>query len=384
MTPDKKSNSKMIELILRPYQTDLVAAVSAALKRCRRVLLQAPTGAGKTAIAAHLLRAIASSGRRVYFVCHRVELLTQTSLTLKKYGIEHGFIAAGYPTNLFMSVQVCSIDTLKNRIGKIHMPDFVIWDECHHLGAAGWRSVMDAFNTSRHIGLTATPWRLDGSGFREQFDDIVLGPSSAELIAGGSLSDYRMFVPHGGMDVSGVGKRAGDFIAKEIEAKQNKPKLIGDMIAHWRKHANDNLSIGFAPSVAFSEYMAEQFNQAGIPSAHLDGNTDERERRRTILAYADRKILVLWNKGLFGEGFDIAAWAQRDIRIGCLIDAAPSQSLSSVMQRWGRVLRPGDDAIILDHAGNSNRHGFPDDEREWSLDGWKDARPQMITGRHLQ
>lgn len=371
MTPDKNYAIKMNALILRNYQQELIANLRAALKRCRRVLLQAPTGAGKTAIAAFMLRAIAASGKRVFFIVHRVELLEQTSLTLSKYRISHGFIAAGYPTNNCTQINLCSIDTLKNRIGKIPSPDFVIWDECHHLGAAGWLRVMETFRNSFHIGLSATPWRLDGSGFSAMFDELIIGPSVAWLIEQGSLSDYRMFVPEGGMDVSGVGKRAGELIAKEVEAKQNKPKLIGDMISHWRKHAKDNMTIGFAPSVAFSEYMAAQFNQAGIPSAHLDGNTDKNERKRIIQKYACNQIKVLWNKGLFGEGFDVAAIAQRDITIDCLIDASPSLSLSSVMQRWGRVLRPGPGKIatILDHAGNSNRHGFPDDDRAWSLDG---------------
>lgn len=360
-----------MQIQLREDQADLVARTRAALKTHRRVLLQSPTGSGKTVMASYIAGQTAARGADTWFICHRVELLDGTSKTFAKFGIAHGFIAAGVPMNTRMPVQVCSIDTLKGRLGKLRAPRIAILDECHHGGAAGWSAVIKWLtdNGTLVIGLSATPWRLDGSGLDDQFDVLIPGPTPAWLMQQGYLSDYRIWVPNGGMDVTGVGKRMGDFIASEVEAKQDKPKLLGDIIAHWRKHAAGELSVGFAPSLKFSQYMAEQFNLAGIPSAHLDGNTDKAERRRVIQAYANREILVLWNKGLFAEGFDIAAVAQRDVTIKAVIDAAPSASLSQVMQRWGRALRPGDTAKLLDHAGNSNRHGFPDDEREWTLEG---------------
>jgi superfamily II DNA or RNA helicase len=101
-----------------------------------------------------------------------------------------------------------------------------------------------------------------------------------------------------------------------------------------------------------------------------------------IQGYAAGDIRVLFNVSLFGEGFDLSAIAQTDVTIDCLIDAAPTQSLSLAMQRWGRVLRPapGKVAVILDHAGNMMRHGFPDDEREWSLDGREKGRAANDNG----
>jgi DNA repair protein RadD len=360
-----------MQIQLREDQADLVGRTRAALKRNRRVLLQSPTGSGKTVMASYIAGQAADKGADTWFICHRVELLDGTSKTFAKFRINHGFIAAGMPMNTRMPVQICSIDTLKGRLDKLRAPRIAIIDECHHGGAAGWAAVIKWLtdNGTLVIGLSATPWRLDGGGLDAHFDELIPGPTPAWLMQQGFLSDYRIWVPNGGMDVSGVGKRMGDYIAGEVEAKVDKPKLLGDIITHWRRHANDELTVGFAPSLAFSQYMADQFNAAGIPSAHLDGNTDKGERRRVIQAYADRRILVLWNKGLFAEGFDIAAVAQRDVTIKAVIDAAPSASLSQVMQRWGRALRPGDTAKLLDHAGNSNRHGFPDDEREWTLEG---------------
>lgn len=357
-----------MQIQLREDQEDLVSRTRAALKRNRRVLLQSPTGSGKTVMASYMAGQAAAKGADTWFICHRVELLDGTSKTFTKFRIQHSFIAAGMPMDTRMPVQVCSIDTLKGRLPRLRAPRIAIIDECHHGGAAGWAAVIKWLyeNGTLIIGLSATPWRLDGGGLSEHFDELIPGPTPAWLMQQGFLSDYRMWVPSGGMDVAGVGKRMGEYIAGDIEAKVDKPKLLGDIIKHYRQHGDGMLGIAFAPSLAFSQYMADQFNAAGIPAAHLDGNTDKAERRRVIQAYADRRIRVLWNKGLFAEGFDIAAVAQRDVQVKVVIDCAPSTSLSQVLQRWGRGLRPGEVARLLDHAGNSNRHGFPDDVRDWS------------------
>lgn len=358
-------------VILRDYQAAMIDGARNAMRTSRRVLLQAPTGAGKTALASYMTDETQSRDRLVYFVCHRAELLTQTSATFRKFGIAHSFIAAGMPYDPRLRVQICSIDTLKNRMHIVPEPSLCIWDECHHIVAAGWAAVMDAWTKAFHIGLSATPIRTDGKGLDHLFDELVTGPAVAWLIERGHLSPYLAFIPAGGMDVGGVHTRMGDFVGKEIEAKIDRPKLVGDIIQHWRKHAGELLSIAFAPSLDFSMYMVDQFNAAGIPAAHLDGNTDKAERKKIIQRFADGEIRVLWNRFLFGEGLDLAAIAQKDVTIDCVIDAAPTQSLALAMQRWGRALRPGEGktAILLDHAGNMLRHGFPDDEREWALEG---------------
>jgi superfamily II DNA or RNA helicase len=355
---------------LRDYQQDLVARTGQALRRVRRVLVVLPPGGGKTVIAAFIAQAFASQGRQTFFNCHRAELLKQTSGTFNDCGLPHSFIAAGRPMYVNALTQVCSIDTLKNRILKLPEPRAVIWDECHHIGAAGWAAIMEAWPNAKHIGLTGTPWRLDGTGLGEYFDEMVLGPTTAELIAMGNLAPYEIFAP-GAPSMKGVRKQMGDYAKKDSEQRMREPKLTGDMISHWRKHADGLLTVGYAVNVAHSQYMTQQFNMAGIPAAHLDGGTDDGERQRTIKDYADGKVKVLWNVGLFGEGFDLSAWAGKPVTIDAVILANPTQSLSKYLQESMRCMRPkpGKTGIILDHAGNSSRHGFPDDVRDWSLDG---------------
>ena len=361
----------MQKLVLRDYQTELINAASNAMRSNKCVLIQLPTGGGKTIVASEIVQRAVNRGKRVYFICHRQELLRQTSLTFRKFGINHSFIAAGLGYNPQLLMQICSIDTLRGRMSAVPKPDLIIIDEAHHATSNSYKKCFEEWEGSFFTGLTATPVRTDGAGMGDAFDAMVQGPQVADLIEHGSLSPYKMFVPAGGMDVTGVKKRAGDFIASEIEAKIDRPKLVGDILTHWRKHAGGMLTIGFAPSLDFSIYMVQQFNAAGIPSAHLDGTTPRDEREAIIKRFAAGEIRVLWNRFLFGEGFDLAAIAQRDVTIGCVIDAAPTQSLSLTMQRWGRALRPspGKTAIILDHAANCFRHGFPDDVREWTLKG---------------
>lgn len=357
---------------LRDYQQDIIARARQAMGRTRRVLLQAPTGAGKTALASFMAGESSTRGSAVWFICHRAELVLQTSLTFRKFGIGHSFIASGYPMNLRELVQVCSIDTLKGRLSTLQAPKVAIIDEAHHGGAKGWAMVIQWLhdNGAYVIGLSATPQRLDGKGLDEHFDEIVLGPTVAWLIENGHLSGYQAFIPDV-PDMKGVKRYMGDFNKAEAAEKMDKPKLTGNIITHWRKYAEGLRTVGFGVNVAHSQHLAESFRQAGIPAAHLDGGTDKGERKRIIQDYAAGKIGVLFNVSLFGEGFDLSAIAQTDVTIDCVIDAAPTQSLSLAMQRWGRALRPaqGKTAILLDHAGNMMRHGFPDDEREWSLEG---------------
>lgn len=366
-----------MQIALRDYQADMIERGRQALRRVKRVLLQAPTGAGKTVLASFMIQQTARRGDSAWFICHRAELVEGTSKTFHKFGIAHGYIAAGYPMSLQQLVQVCSIDTLKGRLANLAAPRIAIIDEAHHGGAAGWAMVMDWLHQQGTliIGLSATPQRLDGKGLDAHFDELVPGPQTAWLIEQGNLSPYRLYAPHM-PDMKGVRKQMGDFAKGDAAERMDKPKLTGDAIAHWHKYAAGLRTVVFGITVAHSQHIAEQFTAAGIRAAHLDGGTNKGERKRIITDYAAGRIQVLTNVDLFGEGFDLSSIAQTDVTIDCVMQMRPTQSLALHLQQVGRALRPGDGkvAIILDHAGNSSRHGFPDDEREWTLEGKSGGR----------
>jgi len=359
-----------MSLSLRPYQTTLVASTCALVVQGKRPLLQAPTGAGKTVMATALAAWALAQGWTVFFACHRRELVQQTSLTFAAAGLAHGFIAAGRPHDPTARLFICSVDTLKSRHAKLApKPDLVIWDECHHLGAAGWTKLKSHYSGARHIGLSATPQTASGAGLDLHFDELVEGPQPAWLIAQGSLSPYRYFAPSM-PELETLGVRAGEYKSEDAEKAMTK-ELTGSAIDHYQQHCPGARGVAFCVSITHSKAVAQQFCDAGIPAAHLDGDTPDDERAETIRRYADGELRVLTNVGLFGEGFDLAALAGKPVTIDVLFMLRPTKSLGLCIQMWGRVLRPADGkvAFIFDHAGCAREHGLPDDERHHSLNG---------------
>jgi|TARA_Y100000296_G_C5164314_1_gene253695 superfamily II DNA or RNA helicase len=354
---------------LRPHQEDFIKDLRSALREHQSILACAPTGFGKTIAAAFMAKSAASKRFTIMFAVHRQELIDQTSASFTEAEIKHGFVAAGYPQNPHNMVKVVSINTLKNRLDKIAPPKLFIVDEAHHCAAAGWSRVVQWAKDggAKIVGLTATPWRLSGEGLDQHFGAMIKGPSVAWLIEQGFLSDYRAFAPST-PSMAGVHVRAGDYVRSEIEEIMDDQVLIGDVVLHYLKHARGRKGLVFCVSVQHSEKVARRFHEAGVSAYHLDGQTPKDERRRAVRAYADGHIDVLTNVELFGEGFDLSSLAGRDVPIECVSLLRPTMSLSLHLQQLGRALRPKEQpAIILDHAGNMMRHGFPDDPFEWSL-----------------
>lgn len=358
----------MIEL--RPHQSVFIDDIRQALRSNQTVLAQAATGFGKTICAAFMATSAQNKGLDVMFTCHRQELIEQTSLSFNQVGIHHGFVAASMPYNPHAKVKIASVGTLQNRLEKVRPPRLLIVDEAHHCAAAGWARIVAwaKANNSKVVGLTATPWRLNGKGLGEYFETMVNGPTVAWLIENGYLSDYKVFAPSA-PEMNAVHVRAGDFASNEAEGVMMDRVLIGDAVTHYQKHARGKKGIVFCVSVKHSERVAEQFRASGIMAIHLDAKTPKDERRKAMRAYADNHIQVVTNVDLFGEGFDASALAGKECPIEAVSLLRPTMSLSLFLQQVGRGLRPKPyPAVVLDHAGNFLRHGFPDDPIEWTLE----------------
>lgn len=356
---------------LRPYQQAVLDAVRRSIAtqgpEGASVVIESPTGSGKTAMAAFIAESTLSKGGSLAFICHRQELIDQTALTFDQVGIPYAFIANGYPRQP-SRVKICSVGTLVRRAAKIPPPTVVVWDECHHLGARTWSKVHAAWARSTHVGLSATPQRLDGTGLHRWFSEIVHGPPVATLIEQGYLSRYRAYAPTV-PDISGVHQRAGEYRRRELELAVGQGEILGDIAGHWQRLAPGRKTIAFAVSVKHSAGIVEAFRAAGVSAAHLDAKTPKPERRHTLQRFARGEIEVLSNVELFGEGFDLAANAGLDCTVEGVILARPTMSVGLHLQQVGRALRPKDEpAVILDHAGNCVRHGLPDEPRTWSLE----------------
>jgi len=353
---------------LRDYQSDLIDLARLELRTHRSVLVQAPTGAGKTALAAFMISSAAAKGKRAWFVCHRDFLLTQTAGAFDAVGVPYGYIAAGMPANPYQPIQIASVGTLARRLHKLTPPDLIVWDEAHHVAAKTWAGIFRWASGAHHVGLSATPARLDGRGLGDFFAAMVRGPSVATLIADGYLSRYRAFAPSS-PDLGRVHSRAGDYVTSELAGVMDTSTIAGNIVGQYKARANGKRAIYYAVSISHSQHLAASFEAAGIRSRHLDGNDGADTRIAAAHALASGEISVIANVELFGEGFDLAALAP-GATIECVGLCRPTQSLALHLQQIGRALRPKPEpAIILDHAGNLMRHGLPDDDREWSLDG---------------
>jgi DNA repair protein RadD len=240
---------------------------------------------------------------------------------------------------------------------------------CHHVAAGSWSKIYSAFPDAFHIGLTATPERLDGTGLRSWFSEMVKGPSVSWLIENKYLAPYRLYAP-AGISTQNIKTQMGDFAKAQLVEAADKPRITGDAIKHYFKYAKGKRAVVFCVSIEHSKHVVEQFVAAGIPAEHVDGETETEVRDAAIKRFESGETLVLSNVELFGEGFDLPA-------IEAAILLRPTKSLGLYLQECGRVLRPcpgKSEALILDHAGNCQRHGLPDEERDWSLEGWEGNR----------
>jgi len=363
-------------MILREYQERIIADTRNLMERgVKAIAISSPTGSGKTCLTAHMLKTAAQKNIPSLFLVHRRELIRQSILAFNHVGMNFGVIATGFPQDPRQLVQVGSVQTVARRPEKIRAPKLIVFDECHHICAESWASVYRKFHNPFVIGLSATMERLDGRGLGDYFKDIVLGPSVSWLIENKFLSPYRLYAPAGGVSTEGLHMRMGDFAKSELNAAADKPTITGNAIKEYLKLANRKRAVVFCVSIEHSKHVVEQFRAAGISAAHVDGETDVYERDNAIKQFESGEIKVLSNVELFGEGFDLPA-----IEVAILL--RPTASLGLYLQQVGRALRTHPEkkeAIILDHAGNVQRHGLPDEERTWSLAG-RDGRKRAVDG----
>ena len=357
-------------LTLHNFQEKMVQSTREKLRTgIKRILLQAPTGAGKTVLTAFMTGNAAKKGKIIWFIVHRRELIRQSSRTFEMVGIQHGIVSAGWDMNNRSAVQICGVQTLVKRLHRLYKPDIIIWDESHHIAATSWRTIYEQFPYAVHIGLTATPRRLDGKGLADYFDTMICGPDVGTLIQGGLSDADRLFsVP--GVQTDGLHHRGGDFKREEVVAALERSTVMGDAVAHYLKHANGRRGLVFEASIERSERLAKSFRDAGIPAAHVDGNTDSMVRDMAMGDLETGALRIICNVDLFGEGVDVPA-------IEVVHLCRPNNSLTVYLQQVGRGLRlaPGKhDVLIFDHAGNVQRHGRPDDAREWVLTGNQSRR----------
>ncbi len=351
---------------LRDYQKELIIKTFNHLQSGqRRIMMQLPTGAGKTVVFSAIAAEFVARGEGVLVVAHREELLLQAQEKLASVAnVPVGMIKAGYCPDRTAPIQVASIQTLARRLKSLPPAGLLILDEAHHSAASSYLELMRRYESAYVLGVTATPARVDGQGFKFIFDKLVLGRSVAQLIAAGHLCPYKLFAAPKAVDTSGVAVIAGEYNQRQLAEAVNTRLVMGDLIETWRKYASGKKTVVFAVDVAHSKAIAAAYLAAGVPAEHLDGETSPDERAAILDRFRSGETLILTNCGIVSEGFDVPS-------IEAIQCVRPTQSLNLWLQMLGRSLRPAPlktHAIIIDHTQNWAFHGLPDDDRQWSLE----------------
>jgi superfamily II DNA or RNA helicase len=340
---------------------------------------------GKMVIIASIIK---TSSVPVLFVCHRMELIEHCVEQLSKLGITNVGVmrADDERTDPSATVQVASIQTLARR--KKPPAGVVIVDEAHRSASDSYIDLFDHYKESIILGFTATPIRHDGRPLGAQYESLEVVTTYAELIKQDFIVAPECYCAPEAPDLSKVRIIGGDFDEGALGEVMRKQSLVGNLLTHWLrladKYPTPDGSIGlvegprrrtfiFASGIQHSIDICERFEKAGIKIAHLDGKTPEDERRRMVKALGNGDLEAISNCNVLLEGVDVPS-------AKCVVHARPTQSLVLYRQSVGRILRPWHPGcpqgcvshpsltpLLLDHAGNVDRHGYPHEDLHWSL-----------------
>lgn len=357
-------------ITLFPDQIDLDARLRTEIARHQSVLIYAPPGFGKTILAAHIINGAYRKKRRAVFVCHRKLLLEQTAKTLSKFGINYGFIAAGYPKNPLANIQVATIGSLTGHFDQYDF-DLVIGDEAHISGSPQWVALFAHYRAkgAKILGLSGSPERADGKPLSMNFDELVRGPDPQFLIDVGRLAKFRAYAPVVA-DLSGLRKSAGDYTTASMEEKFDKPSIIGDAVSSWGKFARGLRTVIYCVSVEHSKHTAATFQANGVNIQHMDGETLAVDKKRIIMGFARGDVQGISSCDLLTTGFDLSSQVDMDVPIQCGQYLRPTASLPLATQMLMRPMRAQEGhAVLLDHVNLFKTHGLPSDPHDWNWRG---------------
>lgn len=355
---------------LWPDQAEAIENIRASLGGgVKRLVLQAPTGSGKTVIAAKIMNGVVAKSKRAAFVVPAIDLVDQTAQAFWNEGIKDiGVIQGDHSlTSWEKPIQICSIQTIERR-GVFPEADIALFDECHRLFKAHKAWLQDAKYPI--IGLSATPWT---KGLGKYFDSLLVATTTTELIRLGRLSKFEVYAA-AKPDLSQVkivknGDGEDDYQQQQLSEKMRGGTLVADIVGTWRDRWGQGKTLVFGVDRAHAKAIQERFAFAGVRCGYQDAQTPTYERKRLKAAFHNGELDVVSNVATLTTGVD---W---DVR--CLILARPTKSEMLYTQIIGRALRvaPGkEQALILDHSQTTAELGFVTDIQHEHLDDGKPSR----------
>lgn len=362
--------------VLRPHQIEAKAKIFDAWSKYDSVMLQMPTGTGKTYLFTSLINDIINTYKlahkdvKILIVVHRTELLDQISATLNKFGIAHGFIQGAREQYLWKRVQVGSIMSLltdKNYYNVCRQKfDYIIVDEAHHSLADTYIRLFGLFPNAKKLGVTATPWRLNHESFLSLYQYLIVSPQISWFINNNLLSDFDYVSIKQDSEVQRLVDKfevvsTGDFSNVDLDNTFNNQRIRSKLYESYLQFANGRKGIVYAINKCHAAKIAELYSSHGVKAMAIDCDTPRDVRQEMITAFKNGEISVLVNVDIFTEGFDCP-----DVNFIQL--ARPTKSLSLYLQQVGRGLRiveGKEKTIILDNVGLYNYFGLPDANRKW-------------------
>jgi DNA repair protein RadD len=341
---------------LRPFQLDLVERVRAArMSGSRIIVVQAATGAGKTTVAGYIAKQAVAKNSQVLFMAHRRKLIDQISARLEDFEINHGVIMSGEKLYSSASVQVASRDTLLSRCVRndwLGMPKagLVIVDEGHHAAdpTSEYRRILECYVGSTILLLSATPVRSDGSGMGPWAQALECAAPTSQLVRDGYLVPVKCYAPD-----------------RKMHRGKARKGIAGDLVESWKTYAENMPTVLFCSRVQHSLDAVAAFKVAGIPAVHVDADTPDHVREAAFASLENEAVKVVSNVGIIGEGVDVP-------ELGCCQLYCECAGRVAFLQRCGRIMRPHPKkthGVLIDHSGAVFKHGFPDEDTEWTLQG---------------
>lgn len=297
---------------------------------------------------AEIARRTTENNNRVMFLIHRREVLDQAIKTFKNQDVNPELLTAGM------------VQTLTRRVEKLPVPDVILVDEAHHALAKSYQNILNRFPKAIVLLFTATPHRTGRQQLDQIADDIIIGQSIHELTEKGFLAPFKYFQPPGDFDEKSLKRGStGDYTAESMQEAMS-TKIFGHIVKQYKRIAPGMQAVVYTYSIDSAIKIATEFNSEGILAVEVDGTTSKEKRDRAVRKFRNQEIKILVNVNLFTEGVDLP-------NVDCVIMARPTASLALYLQFSMRCLnpRPGKTAIIIDHANNFKKFGYPDDDRDW-------------------
>ncbi|MGI6110015.1 MAG: DUF3427 domain-containing protein, partial [Eubacteriaceae bacterium] len=359
---------------LRPfsYQQEILDELEAerTIRGHYKNLVVAATGTGKTMITAfdykRFLKEHPEGPGRLLFIAHRKEILSQSldafRSVLKDPDFGDLFVGDSRPErsdHLFMSIQSFRAQDWTSKTSSDYY-DYIVVDEFHHAAAEGYQKLLDYYKPEILIGLTATPERMDGKDVTRYFDNRIAAEIRLpEAVERKLLCPFQYFGVSDDTDLTELKWSRGGYDSTELEnlyvfsnaAAQKRCRLIINSLDRYLTDLDATKGLGFCVSIRHAQFMAEEFNRAGIPSAALSGNSNTVERQQVQKDLRSGKIKFIFTVDLYNEGIDIP-------EINTVLFLRPTESLTVFLQQLGRGLRlsEGKDCLtVLDYIGQAGK-----------------------------